>query len=449
VSSVRQVSGDLADLFCELHDAISPPDFRAELLRWEAGVEGRVRAAEVERRALAGEPVAPQSDPEARWATLRGLDAALAHANPATGGVPPPALSEYALRYAEHGRLDSGAHGGALLPRFVQPGRRGQLPDDLRDAFGAVVRVPAPEWEACEHVVLPAWARLTRADRETGLRVATTPLVAEPDELAWHVVERGGLRFYRIHPADTDATRARIARIVDGFDDHDATIGVAPELCLSPLLLDAWRAALRGRARAGSSALRFVVVGTGNVEGSDPPTNTAVLLDAQTGEPLATQRKIYPFNFSPEDLELWGLADRLPAPIDEDLAPGERVAVIEAGGARLAILVCEDLARLHAFAPALSAHGVSLILVPVFARPTKDRRWERARAETYSDSTGSTVLVANSLVMATVLGTPRPAGTCLAVAPGAATVGHAVAADDVVVFALAGGQPELAHEPAG
>jgi predicted amidohydrolase len=63
-----------------------------------------------------------------------------------------------------------------------------------------------------------------------------------------------------------------------------------------------------------------------------------------------------------------------------------RLCVVEAGGARLAILVCEDLARLHAFAAALHGHGVSLILVPVFARPTKDRRWERSRAEVYSDA---------------------------------------------------------------
>jgi hypothetical protein len=42
---------------------------------------------------------------------------------------------------------------------------------------------------------------------------------------------------------------------------------------------------------------------------------------------------------------------------------------------------------------------VSLLLVPVFARPTKDRRWERARAEVYSDAIGSCVVVANSLVV--------------------------------------------------
>src|SRR5512133_2487381 len=165
------------------------------------------------------------------------------------------------------------------------------------------------------------------------------------------------------------------------------------------------------------------------------------MLDARTGEVLVRQPKVHPFNFSRQDLELWGLTDRLTAPIDEDLSRGERVCVVEAGGARLAILVCEDLARLHAFAAALHGHGVSLILVPVFARPTKDRRWERARAEVYSDAIGATVVVANSLVMATILGTERPAGTALAVAPGEAAIGRTSQPDDVVVFSLAGDTP--------
>jgi predicted amidohydrolase len=122
--------------------------------------------------------------------------------------------------------------------------------------------------------------------------------------------------------------------------------------------------------------------------------------------------------------------------------------VIEAGGARLAILVCEDLARLHAFAGVLHAHGVSLILVPVFARPTKDRRWERARAEVYCDAVGASVVVANSLVIAEILQHPRPVGTALAVSPGRAAVGHASEPDDAVVFALEGDGPRVAFERA-
>ncbi|MBN1529405.1 MAG: hypothetical protein JW895_10120, partial [Thermoleophilaceae bacterium] len=285
-----------------------------------------------------------------------------------------------------------------------------------------------------------------RPEREAGLRVATAPMIREPDELEWRVEERSGLRFYRIHPADREPTRARVERVVAAWDEQEAAIGVAPELCLSPALLERWQSALRERADAGASRLRLVVAGSGNLDGASPPANEAVLLDARTGEVLVRQRKVHPFNFSREDLELWGLTDRLAGPADEDLSRGRRVCVVEAGGARLAILVCEDLARLHAFAPALHAHGVSLLLVPVFARPTKDRRWERAKAEIYSDSIGSSVVVANSLVMADILRSPTPVGTAIAVAPGRAAVGHASEPDDVVVFELDGDGPRVAHE---
>jgi predicted amidohydrolase len=234
--------------------------------------------------------------------------------------------------------------------------------------------------------------------------------------------------------------------VIAAWDEQDVMIGMAPELCLSRTLLERWQVALRERERAGASRLRLVVAGSGNVRGSSPPTNEAVLLDARTGEVLARQHKVHPFNFSQADLELWGLGDRLAAPIDEDLSRGERVCVVEAGGVRLAILVCEDLARLHAFAATLHAHGVSLILVPVFARPTKDRRWERTRAEVYSDAIGSNVVVANSLVIAEILRSPTPVGTAIAVAPGHAAVGHSCEPDDVVVFALECDGPRVAHE---
>jgi hypothetical protein len=103
---------------------------------------------------------------------------------------------------------------------------------------------------------------------------------------------------------------------------------------------------------------------------------------------------------------------------------------------------------LHAFAAALHAHGVSLLLVPVFARPTKDRRWERARAEVYSDAVGASVVVANSLVIAEILSSPTPVGTAIAVAPGQAAVGHSSEPDDIVVFALDGDGPRVVHEGA-
>jgi predicted amidohydrolase len=448
---------DHADLFCELFDGLPDSEFRAHGEGWMLDADVRETAREVERMALAGtldesemrariDSAPAEQRPRTRFAALLGLDAALAHANPLTGGSPPPAIAEYALRYVESGRLDSGVIAGGLLPRFARPGRGGQIPDDLADAFGAVVRVKAEAWQACDHATLPAHARLTREDRVGGLRVATTPLIRNPDELHWQVRTRGELRFYRIHPADRDATEGRIERVIAGWEEFGASIGVAPELCLSPRLLERWQVALAKRGATGP--LRLVLAGSGNVAGTEPPANAAVLVDALTGEILAQQQKIHPFNFSPADVELWGLGGRLEAPVDEDLKRGERLTIIEAGAVRLVILVCEDLARLHRFSAAIHAHGASLILVPVFARPTKDRRWERAKAEIYSDATGSSVIVANSLVIAAVLGMEGHTGASLAVAPGEAVVGHAAEPDDVMVFSLDGGLPSVVHDRA-
>jgi predicted amidohydrolase len=440
------VSEEYADLFCELIDRLDPAEFHAEGEGWMGDPKVAASAAGVEQAALDGDPVAAPEGGRQTFATLLGLDAALAHANPLFGAAAPPPLTEYALRYAESGRLDSGALPGALLPRFARPGRRGQLPDDLADAFGAVVRVSSADWDACDHTALPARSRLTRPEREAGLRVATAAMIREPDELEWEVEERSGLRFYRIHPADCEPTRARVEKVIKAWDEEDVAIGIAPELCLSGALLERWQAALSEREGAEASRLRLVVAGSGNVDGSSPPTNEAVMLDARTGEVLVRQPKVHPFNFSQQDLELWGLADRLTAPVDEDLSRGKRVWVVEAGGARLAILVCEDLARLHAFAGALHTHGVSLLLVPVFARPTKDRRWERARAEVYTDTIGASVVVANSLVIAEILRSPTPVGTAIAITPGHAAVGHSSEPDDVVVFALEDDGPRVARE---
>ena len=43
---------------------------------------------------------------------------------------------------------------------------------------------------------------------------------------------------------------------------------------------------------------------------------------------------------------------------------------------------------------------------------------------------------------------PTPVGTAIAVAPGQAAVGHSSEPDDVVVFALDGDGPRVAHEGA-
>ena len=262
------MSEDYADLFCELFDRLDAAEFHAAGAGWMGDAEVATTAAGAEQAALGGERVGAPQGGRQTFAVLLGLDAALAHANPLLGAAAPPPHTEYALRYAESGRFDSGSLPGALLPRFARPGRRGQLPDDLADAFGSVIRVNSADWDACDHAALPSRSRLTRPEREGGLRVATTAMVREPDELEWEVEERSGVRFYRIHPADREPMQARVEKVIAAWDEQDVAIGVAPELCLSRALLERWQLALREREGAAVSRLRLVVAGSGNVDGS-------------------------------------------------------------------------------------------------------------------------------------------------------------------------------------
>jgi predicted amidohydrolase len=447
---------DYVDLFGALYDEVDAGAFRRSVERWLDDPAVEELAQRTSRDAARGEltaagaraAVALAADADrARFGVLLGLDRAFAQIAPAgVGREMPPGLGEYASRYRKHGRLDTGRAGGGVLPRFVRPGRDAQVPSDLREAFAAVVRVSAEDWARADHLVLPPDGLFPRDD---ALVIGTTPLVSDPAELRWEVLRRNGRRFYRLYPADREATRRRIREVVRGFDAGGVQIGMAPEATLSPALLAEWQRALRERPDAERSALRFVLAGSGNVDEQDPPANTAVLLDGRTGEVLLRQRKLFRFSLYPEDLERWRLRSRLgPDAIDEDLGPGERVTIVETGWGRLAVLVCEDLARVPSLAEPLLAHNVSLLLVPVFARPTREHRWEHMHAQDYADSTGTTIVVANSLVMASLLGSPLPAGAALAVGPGGAVVAQAASAADVIRLELAAGAaPRLRPGP--
>ena len=121
---MSQVSWDYADLFCVLFDRIHAAEFRANREAWLADPLIHETAAQVEAAVLAGDAVQTHHP----FAALLGIDAALAHANPLLSGPAPGVLTEFALRYAEAGRFDSGSRPGALLPRFARPGRGSQLP---------------------------------------------------------------------------------------------------------------------------------------------------------------------------------------------------------------------------------------------------------------------------------------------------------------------------------
>jgi predicted amidohydrolase len=443
-----------ADLFCEFYDELDEAEFRAEFARWSedrrldsdsAAVAGDVqRGASLERIRMRINSMRINNHKDVgaqRYACMRGIDRAFACLNTALhpGRVAiPPALAPLAAHVIARGRLDSdsGAHEGALLLRHVTRLGSSQLPEHPRDAFSSVVRVPEPSWRRCDHVMLGPSTRLRRHELADGLKVACVPFIADPDELRFDVRERRSGRFFAVAPRDSPVTHERVPNVIAALDRSGARLAVVPELTLTSGLLKRWQQTLRNRDRKGS-CLHWVLVGTGDLRDGQRPTNTAVLLNGRTGEIIARQDKLFPFRLDSDALRRWKLTDRLEdQAIEEDLAPGHRLTVLEAGTMRLAILICEDLKRVTDLAGIIRDMGVSHLVVPVFSRPLGSYRWEHNAAKVYDEATGTTTIVANSLVMRTILG--KGEGTSLIVSPGAteATRGCSESAEDLSLFVL-------------
>jgi predicted amidohydrolase len=437
---------ELPDIFCELYDDIDMDVFREHAPDWMAEDGIRSTAINMERQLADGSLNAAglrvklnnHNDPErTRFAILTALDRLFASFNPvaATGAGLPPQLAPLAAKVAATHRLDSGAHDGALISRLVRREDPHHAPDHPREAFSSVLRVAQDHWDAASFVTLPEEALLHRHEIDRGLPVGCTPLIEDPAEMVIETYERQTRRLYRIEPADEDITRRRVEAVLEAMIAADVRLGVVPELMLTEGLLESWKAALAAR-RGATGKLMWLLVGSGNLDSDGARINEAVLLNARTGGELARQRKLYPFHFDATTLKLWGMEGLLGSePVAEDLKPGSGLTIVDGGGLRLAMLVCEDLARVADLAAQVRSFGVSHLLVPIFGRPIKDRRWERVSADTHCQTTGSTVVVANSLVMHSICGLDE--GTGLVVWPGDAKVLKATAADDVACFTLA------------
>jgi hypothetical protein len=161
-------SEDPADLFSQLYDELperlfaNDPD--AEGWLTDDGVQEI--AAEVEHEVvhtgrLSGGMLERLLDYEdldrVRFAVLVGLDRALLQADLITGTQDTAALIDITLRYLESGALSTNAVAGVLLPKVAVPAEEHRLPQSMRDAFSAVIRVPADTPIRVEHRVLDDW----------------------------------------------------------------------------------------------------------------------------------------------------------------------------------------------------------------------------------------------------------------------------------------------------
>jgi predicted amidohydrolase len=435
----------LPDIFCALYDELDGGPFLEHGEAWNASPTVESLALVIERKALEGTLTENEitfrltnhaDRHETALAILRGLDRAFAYVNPVADQSDrcPSALAALGHRVRVEARLDSAIHGGALIPRLVRREPAEFAPDDLREAFGQVLRVEESLWRKGERVLLGDSEIFMRHDLSAGLRMATVPFIEDPDEMRFEVDTQHGREVYRIAPVDAPATIARMETVLDALIAADVHIALLPELCLSPTLLARWQEALRAR-RGATGSLQWLLAGSGDL-GSSPRANTALLLSARTGLELARQDKRYRFNFDETVLKRWGLESRLgSAPLQEDMVPGEMLTIIEGGAIRAAILVCEDLARLIDRGPIVRAFGISHIFVPIFARPINEHRWEQAHSGDLVRDVGASVIVANSLIIRSILG--KGTGTGLVACPDETRILESASAEAPAAFTIA------------
>jgi hypothetical protein len=460
VSTIRQLSRplNLADLFALLFDELPEEPFRDplaidDLLR---APENLKRVDEIAQAALTGsldlEALAAELDQAdsfvARLVVLRGLDEALASANPWTDNTRARQLDALRELFLRTGNLTSDSVVGALLPRRTQPGRPIVAPSRPMDAFVHVLRVSPAIWAQTTFAIAPRGLDFDDLELGGGLVVGCAPLLERLEEMTVTLLPNTPpYRSYSIEPNRTPQLERRITELLAVLDRSDALIAMLPELVLSPTLLDYWRDLLINTPRSPDSRLRWLFVGTGHFleDGHARPYNRGYLLERDSGIVLLQQEKMAEFTLRPRQLAEWGLEDMLGnKELVEAIALGTTLHVLESRAGRFAFLICEDLGRIPAFGPHVIELGVSHIFTPVFADVTQAWYWEHQRAREYLEEVAAHVVVVNSLVVRNRrlersggVATNLPPGSSIHVGRDGFRIGEHANGRDVVCFRLA------------
>ncbi|WP_405624998.1 hypothetical protein [Streptomyces sp. NBC_01396] len=407
-SNSTQYSADPADLFVQLYDELPGDLFRGfEPIAWAKDSEIRRRSEEICQMVWDYgtvnigqlEKLSGQFDPQGKFTVLLGLESALEIVNPYSPNFIQGRLVPVATRYVTTGQLNNpDVTPGALLPRCTLPGK--PTGKRRKGEFFKLNRVPPDLWGHVK-VEINGFEKQPHFRREEPVRVGCVPVLETlGSDLSIKFDQRSGIPVYQVAPIDSATLRQRIDEIIRSLEDSGARIGVMPEGCLCDSLFEYWQVRAYETFRLGSP-LRWLLVGTGPLHGSDPPPNRAVLLDRLTGATLVSQDKLSCFTLTSEQARSWGLSENPPeGAIEEDIIEGSTVSIWDSSLGRLAVLICEDISQSKEWDRELLSCGVSHLLVPIFSTPISPDRWEQVAAERAVSTLGGWVIVVNSLVVA-------------------------------------------------
>ncbi|GHJ44084.1 hypothetical protein Cs7R123_14260 [Catellatospora sp. TT07R-123] len=408
---------DAADCFAYLLARLeSHKPRRVDLQRWRegSGVAVSILEHEIISTGTVSEEVLAKaiSAPQNQFLLLMALDRAFARLAP-YAGVLHVRMGRYLYRFNREHRYNSDIRLGIVLPRRCNPARPQIVPDSLSENFQHLMLVnKLPDglsFRRPEAGLDAPHKSATDAHEIGDIKVACVPFIDKIEELdiarvdTYDQVDPNG-DWYRISArsqVDIEPLhwQKRIAESLANIDESGAHIGVVPELALTPEILAWWQTALRTTPKPESSPLEWVLVGTGpfSYDGSEQPLNRAILLHRKTGLEVMHQDKCEPFTLSDLQITKWGLDSQLgTGPLAEWMLETTERHVLDTRLARIAILVCEDHARLLTTGKDLVPIEPDLIIVPIFAPPIIRHRWQESCAEHFANTMGSSTVVVTS-----------------------------------------------------
>jgi predicted amidohydrolase len=404
---------DPADEFCRLYDQfashLSPNDIDEALARRPES--DRVTMAILSHADdMLDASLVDRSSPVGAAITMFGIDLALlevtAEGSSATATSALPTLDG---RLRLTGRLNYATDGVLWAKRAT--GMRPGAPDDLHEALRAVVRLRLQDLEHIEPFRVPPDDDLDPLVPGRGVVIACVAVSDNLEDFDIIETSRPDGPGYRLGAATAKYPAARVEDLLARLDAHNAQIAVLPEGTLNPDVLERWQQAIRANGKT-TTALRWIVAGTGPDETATPPMNRCTILSRRTGDVLEHQGKRTRFTLSDHSIEEYILHDALPVNGDhtEDITCVRKLTIFESDVARLAVAVCEDLDRLHEASSMLLTVGPTHVVAPIFAREIRRSDWETTDADRLAWYAGSAVVVANSLA---VMNGRRAAGKTL------------------------------------
>jgi hypothetical protein len=343
---------------------------------------------------------------------LHGLDRLLMRCHPdlsyGPAGFGHAAADRLTARYRAHGYWYRDRD-ILLLPRRATPcGPRLRLAD-----IGPLAHTCAVRGELAQAIQIRRLPPEIEADPADApaldvAECAVSPLVgSDAFELAFE--QNAGRRWtYGPRLDDTAISDELLERVLTAAEANKVTLLALPEYCCSPELVARWQALLRRRPLR---TLRWILLGSGPVPGAQENAgaqedeNVATLV-SYDGQFSVWQGKAQPYDLTANSLAGWSCpnvpADAADRTIQERIRPHAEWSIVECNRGRIAVCICESIRPEtdRTLVAALGQASPTLLLCPIFDKPTDPRRsWLRETSAYWADK-GVQVLVANSFVVA-------------------------------------------------